>query len=64
MHRIGSPGDLLIWNPTNLSWLVLEVKVPGGRLTRPQKQYRKDHPRVDIPIVENKQQALREAFIR
>lgn len=64
VHRIGHPGDLLIWNPENLSWLVLEVKVPGGRLTRPQKQYREDHPRVDIPIVETKEQALAEAVIR
>ena len=64
VHRIGSPGDLLIWNPLNLSWHVQEVKVPGGRLTPKQKKYRKDHPYVDIPIVETKEQSLGDAFIR
>ncbi len=64
VHRIGAPGDLLIWNPTNLSWQVQEVKIPGGRLTPKQKKYRQDHPRVDIPIVETAEQSLGEAFIR
>ena len=64
VHRIGEPGDLLIWNPSSLSWHVQEVKTPGGRLTPKQKQYREDHPRVDIPIVETAEQSLGEAFIR
>jgi len=57
VHRIGVPGDLLVWNHDSRHWIVLEVKMPDGRMTPKQKQYRIDHPGVEIPVVENKEQA-------
>lgn len=57
VHRIGEPGDLLVFNRQDRRWHVLEVKVPGGRLTRKQIDYRKDYPDVDIPIVETAMEA-------
>ncbi len=64
VHRIGNPGDLLIWNHATRHWSCLEVKVPGGRMTPKQKEYRQDHPDIDIPLVETPEQAVREVFIR
>jgi len=64
VHRIGSPGDLLVWNHRSRHWVCLEVKVPGGRLTPKQKKYREEHPDIAIPIVETKEQAAREVFMR
>jgi hypothetical protein len=64
VERIGNPGDLLIWNHDSRHWVVLEVKVPGGRMTPKQQEYREDHPDVDIPIVETKEQAVIEVRMR
>lgn len=63
-HRIGNPGDLLVWNHDTRHWVCLEVKVPGGRMTPKQKTYREEHPDVDIPIVETPQDALCEVLMR
>ena len=63
-ERIGNPGDLLVWNYETRHWVCLEVKVPGGRLSPKQKTFREKHPDVDIPIVETKEQAAREVFMR
>jgi len=64
VHRIGNPGDLLIWNHRSNHWIVLEVKMRGGRMTPKQRDYRRDHPFVQIPIVETKEQALLEVRLR
>ncbi len=64
VHRIGAPADLLIWNHDSRHWIVLEVKMPTGRMTPKQKTYREDHPDVSIPIVETKEQALMEVQMR
>ena len=64
VDRIGNPGDLIIWNNDSRHWVVLEVKMPGGRMTPKQIKYREDHPEVDIPIVETKEQALVEVRVR
>ncbi len=64
VHRIGNPGDLLVWNHDNRTWVVLEVKTPEGRLTPRQKTYREKHPDVDIPIVETKEEAIRAVYMR
>lgn len=63
-QRIGNPGDLLIWNHHTRHWICLEVKIPGGRMTPNQKDYRIDHPDIDIPIVETPTEALREVSVR
>lgn len=63
-ERISNPGDLVVWNHLSRHWVMLEVKVPGGRMTPKQKQYREDHPDVEIPIVETKEQALMEVRMR
>ncbi len=63
-HRIGNPGDLLIWNHETRHWVCLEVKMPEGRLTPKQRDYRRDNPDIDIPIVETPAEALREVFVR
>ena len=63
-HRIGCPGDLLVWNPDTRHWITLEIKVPGGRLTPKQKQYREENPDIDIPIVDNTEDAIRECYMR
>jgi len=62
--RIGNPGDLLVWNFESRHWVVLEVKVPGGRLTPKQKEFREEHPDIDVPIVLTKEQALIEVKMR
>ena len=64
VHRIGDPGDLLVWNHENRTWVVLEVKMPDGRLTPKQKTYREKHPDVDIPIVETADDAGRQVYMR
>ncbi len=64
VHRISNPGDLLVWNPDSRHWICLEVKILGGRLSPKQKQYRIDHPDVDIPVVETKATAIHEVFMR
>lgn len=64
VHRIGNPGDLLCWNYDSRHWIVLEVKMPGGRFTPKQKKYREAHPDVVIPVVETKEQALMEVRTR
>lgn len=64
VHRIGDPGDLLIWNPDSRHWIVLEVKMPDGRLTPKQKEYREKNPDIEIPIVLNGEQAVQEVFMR
>ena len=64
VHRIGGPGDLLVWNYANRHWVVLEVKMPDGRLTPKQKTYREQNPDVDIPIVVTKEEAVRAVFMR
>ncbi len=63
-ERIGSPGDLLVWNHISRRWIVLEVKMPKGRMTPKQKKYRAANPYVQIPIVETKEQALMEVRMR
>lgn len=64
VHRIGNPGDLLIWNHDSRNWVVIEVKMPKGRSTPKQKEYAALHPDVDIPIVETREQALIEVRMR
>jgi hypothetical protein len=64
VHRIGSPGDLLVWNHETRHWICLEVKVPGGRLTPKQKTYRQENPDIDLPIVENIEQAALAVYSR
>jgi len=64
VERIGDPGDLLVWNHESRHWILLEVKVPGGRLTPKQKKYREDNPDVDLPIVESEAEAERAVFMR
>lgn len=64
VERIGNPGDLLIWNPASRHWIVLEVKMPDGRLTPKQKDYREENPDIDIPIVTTGEQAIQEVFMR
>lgn len=64
VHRIGNPGDLLIWNHETRHWICLEVKMPKGRFTPKQKDYRRDNPDIDIPVVETKEQALIEIKMR
>ena len=64
VERIGNPGDLLVWNHYTRHWICLEVKIPGGRMTPKQKTFREKHPEVDIPIVETKEQAVREVVMR
>lgn len=63
-HRIGNPGDLLVWNPDSRHWIVLEVKMPDGRLTPKQKDYREKNPDIDIPIVTIGEQAIQDVFMR
>ncbi len=63
-HRIGNPGDLLVWNPTSRHWVCLEVKMPHGRMTPNQKTYREENPDIDIPIVRTKDEALFAVKIR
>lgn len=64
VHRIGNPGDLLVWNHDSRHWIVLEVKMPQGRMTPKQKKYRERNPDITIPIVETKEQALQEVSMR
>jgi hypothetical protein len=64
VQRIGSPGDLLIWNFASRTWVVLEVKMPNGRLTPKQQTYREDNPDVDIPTVTTSKEALQAVLIR
>ena len=64
VHRIGGPGDLLIWNHATRHWIVLEVKMPDGRLTPRQKTYREQNPDVDIPIVITSEEAILAVFMR
>ena len=64
VQRIGIPGDLLCWNYESRHWIVLEVKMPKGRMTPKQKTYREDNPDIDIPVVETKEQALIEVKMR
>lgn len=63
-HRIGDPGDLIVWSPFTNHWIMLEVKIHGGRLTPKQRDYRRDNPDVDIPIVETIEDAIRECYAR
>jgi len=63
-HRIGSPGDLLVWNWDSRTWVVLEVKMPDGRLTPKQKTYREKYPDVDIPIVLTPEESIRAVYMR
>lgn len=63
-HRIGNPGDLLVWNPDSRHWICLEVKMPDGRMTPKQIEYRELNPDVDIPVVRTKEQALIEVKAR
>lgn len=63
-HRIGNPGDLLVWNPHTRHWVCIEVKMPDGRMTPKQVEYREDNPDIDIPIVRTKEQALLEVKAR
>jgi len=64
VERIGIPGDLLVWNHNSRHWIVLEVKVPGGRFTPKQKEFREKNPDVDIPVVYTKEHALIEVNMR
>ena len=64
VHRIGNPGDLLIWNHASRHWVCLEVKMPKGRFTPKQIRYREKNPDVDIPVVETKEQAEIEVKMR
>lgn len=57
-HRIDEPGDLIVWNRRLEKWIVIEVKVPGGRLTPKQKLYRERNPDIPVPIVETVEEAL------
>lgn len=51
-HRIGNPGDLLVWNPISYHWVCLEVKVPAGYLTPEEIDYYKAHPHRRAPLRE------------
>lgn len=64
VERINNPGDLLIWNHHSRHWVVLEVKMPDGRYTKPQQKYREDYPDIDIPTVREKESALMEVEAR
>lgn len=62
VHRLDTPCDLLVGKGAR-NFLV-EVKVPGGRLTRQQKDFIRDW-RGQIRIVESAEEALelvREAY--
>ncbi len=58
VHRIGGPGDLLVWNYDSRHWVCLEVKTEKGRSTPAQKDYAEKNPDIDIPIVRTKEDAL------
>jgi len=64
VHRIGNPGDLLVWNSDSRHWVCLEVKTEKGRMTPKQKKYAAENPDVDIPIVRTKEAALLEVQMR
>lgn len=63
-HRIGNPGDLLVWQFESRHWVCLEVKMPDGRMTPAQVEYRDENPDIDIPVVRTKEQALLEVKCR
>lgn len=56
--RIDTPCDLLVSCRARpaINWL-LEVKVPGGRLTKPQKDFVRDWPG-QIRVVESAEEAI------
>ena len=59
VERIDEPGDLVVWNHEQERWHVLEVKMPDGRLTPRQREFRKDHPDIPVPIVRTDEEAKR-----
>ncbi len=64
VERIGNPGDLLVWNHNTRHWVCIEVKMPKGRFTPAQKEWREKNPDADVPVVYTKEQALIEVKMR
>ena len=64
VERIGNPGDVLVFNYDSRHWICLEVKMPKGRFTPKQKEWREKNPDADVPVVYTKEHALIEVKMR